>query len=315
MVDRAHSAPHFVGIGAPRCGTTWVFKMLRLHPQLWIPWKEIHFFDSMDPDTDSGFRIQSRLFRFRKGFIYALRRLSVRSIPGAGSLARRFFPLRAVHAPGFRWAARYFLGTVSLQWYAGLFREGMRAGLKCGEITPAYFMLSARGIAGFADALPHVRIFLLLRNPVDWAWSDICKKVRALGQNPADLSDEALISHCPLPDGRSRAGFGSNLSRWLEHFPRERLFIGFHEEIGSEPAEFLDRLCHFMAVDPFPPSLRTLTRDRINTSTRGNPMPPAVELFAAEHFRREAAVMADRVGGQAERWLARIDHVLQREQP
>jgi hypothetical protein len=25
--------------------------------------------------------------------------------------------------------------------------------------------------------------------------------------------------------------------------------------------------------------------------------------------------MADRVGGQAERWLARIDHVLQREQP
>ena len=315
MMDRAHSVPHFIGIGAPRCGTTWVFKMLRLHPQIWMPWKEIHFFDSMDPDTDSGFHIQSRLFRLRKGFNYALRRLAVRSIPGAAYLTKRFFPLKAVHAPGFRWATRYFLGTVSLQWYAELFREGMRVDLKCGEITPAYFMLSANGIAGLADVLPNVRIFLLLRNPVDWAWSDICKKVRALGQQPADLSDEALIRHCPLPDGRSRADFGSNLSRWLEHFPRERMLISFHEEIGSEPAEFLDRLCTFMDIDPFPPPLRVLSREPINTSTRGIPMPPAVERFAAQHFRREAAVMAERIGGQATQWLTRIDRVLLREQP
>jgi hypothetical protein len=244
------AAPHFAGIGAPRCGATWVFEMLRLHPQIWIHWKEIHFFDSIDPDTGSGFHIQSRLFRLRKGWRYALPRLAASTIPGASGFARRYFPLKAVHAPGYRCTVRYFLGDVSLRWYEELFREGMKADLRCGEITPVYFMLSAQGIVTFAEALPHVRVFLLLRNPLEWAWSDICRKVRALGQRPSDFSDEAFIRHCPVPTGRSRADFGSNLSRWLENFSRERLFVGCHEQIRAEPAVFVDRLCTFLGIDP-----------------------------------------------------------------
>lgn len=39
--------PNFIGIGAPRCGTTWVAEALRFHPEIYIPsnHKEIHFFD------------------------------------------------------------------------------------------------------------------------------------------------------------------------------------------------------------------------------------------------------------------------------
>lgn len=305
------SAPHFVGIGAPRCGTSWVFRLLRLHPQVWMPWKEIHFFDSIDPGTDSGFHIQSRRFRFRKGWRYALRRLAASSIPGAGAVMRRWFPLRAAHAPGYRWTARYFLGDVSLRWYEGLFREGVRAHLRCGEITPAYFMLSAQGIAGLARALPDVRAFLLLRDPVDWAWSDLCRKARAHGRNPSGLSADELIAYCPVPTGQSRADFGSNLARWLEFFPRERLFIAFYEDIHAAPAVFFDRLCAFMGLDPFPAPLRRLLKERVNSSARGIPIPPAVERYAAEHFRSEAEVMAGLVGGVTEQWLARMQRVLQ----
>jgi Sulfotransferase family len=290
------SAPHFIGIGAPRCGTTWVFKLLRLHPEVWMPWKEIHFFDSVDADTESGYRIQDRGFRFRTGWPYALRRIAAGAVPGARALTRRYFPLRAVQAPGLSWTARYFLGEASLRWYEDLFREGVRAGLKCGEITPAYFMLSSRGISDFAGALPQVRVFLLLRDPVEWAWSDLCKRVRASGRSPSDLSNEELIARCAVPTGRSRADFGSNLERWLHGFPRDRLLIGFHDEIRTDPEAFLDRLCAFIGVEPFPARLRGLLKAQVNSSARGAPMPAAVARYAAEQYRGESAAMARLLG-------------------
>lgn len=39
--------PDFIGIGAMRCGTTWISDKLRSHPDIFIPphFKELHFFD------------------------------------------------------------------------------------------------------------------------------------------------------------------------------------------------------------------------------------------------------------------------------
>ncbi len=37
--------PNFIGIGAPKCGTTWLFKLLSQHPEIFIPSaKELQFF-------------------------------------------------------------------------------------------------------------------------------------------------------------------------------------------------------------------------------------------------------------------------------
>lgn len=308
---RLTAAPHFVGIGAPRCGTTWIFKMLRLHPQVWMPWKEIHYFDSIDPDTHSGYDIRDRRFRLRAGWPAALRRLAISSVPGATTAARRWFPLRAMHAPGIRWTYRYFTGDASLDWYRGLFREGEAAGLSCGEITPAYCMLSSQAIAGFAIALPQARAFLMLRNPLDWAWSDLCKRLRVSGRSPAALADSELIERLAVPNGRSRADFGSNLERWLEGFPRERLFIGFYGDIHAEPESFFDRLCAFIGLDPFPAAMRGLLRERVNSSARGISMPQAVRSYAAQRYRKEAEIMARLAGGGSQRWLAEIEEILQ----
>jgi hypothetical protein len=172
-------------------------------------------------------------------------------------------------------------------------------------------MLSEQGIAGLARALPDTRAFLLLRDPVDWAWSDLCKKVRAQGELPAELSDEELIAHCPVPTGRSRADFGSNLARWLEYFPREHLLIAFYEDIHADPSGFFDRLCTFIGIDPFPAPQRRLLKEQINSSARGIPMPPAVERYAARHFQREAELMDRLLDGATDRWLARMRRVLQ----
>lgn len=38
--------PNFIGIGAPRTGSTWLARNIMLHPEIYVPWaKELHFFD------------------------------------------------------------------------------------------------------------------------------------------------------------------------------------------------------------------------------------------------------------------------------
>jgi hypothetical protein len=304
------SLPHFIGIGAPRCGTTWVFKMLRLHPEVWIPWKELHFFDSADPETDSGYDIESRLFRWQHGWQYVLKRLAVRSIPGAAAFARRYMPLKAIHAPGYRWSAHYLLGRTSAEWYEGLFREGSARGLRCGEITPAYFMLSATGIQRVARILPEARAFLLLRNPLHWAWSDLCRSVRRDGLDPARLSTDELIARCRVPTGQSRADFGSNVERWLENFPRERLLIGYYERIRSEPVALLEEICRFIGIGPLPTQVKELTGEQVNSSAQGLSMPDAVRRYAAERYRGEVQKLAALLGAPATQWLEQVESVL-----
>jgi len=182
--------------------------------------------------------------------------------------------------------------------------------LRCGEITPAYFMLSADGIRQFAHLLPEVRAFLLLRNPLDWAWSGLCKDIRELGRDPTQLSTEELIAHCPVPTGHSRADFGENLRRWLENFPRDRLLIGFYDEIHREPVAFLERLCAFIGVAEPPKKMRELAGSRVNSSARGTPMPPAVARYAAQRFHGEAQKMAALVGGSSRIWLEQVETLL-----
>jgi len=38
--------PDFVGVGAPRSGTSWIYEVLSRHSALWLPpVKEPHYFD------------------------------------------------------------------------------------------------------------------------------------------------------------------------------------------------------------------------------------------------------------------------------
>lgn len=49
----------FLGVGAPRCGTTWAYKTLRKHPEIGFPFEgEGHYWDSeytgLDPDAEKA---------------------------------------------------------------------------------------------------------------------------------------------------------------------------------------------------------------------------------------------------------------------
>jgi hypothetical protein len=71
--------PDFLGIGAPRAGTTWLDRNLRAHPDLYLPdRKELHYFDRY---YHTALYVYTRRFRAGRG------RVKGRDHPGLQHLA------------------------------------------------------------------------------------------------------------------------------------------------------------------------------------------------------------------------------------
>src|SRR5688572_28084454 len=108
-----HELPHFLGIGAQRAASTWLYRCLRAHPRLWLPpIKELHYFTHRQPDVRPG--VAGRLL----GRDWVNRRLRRTLKPRLLSDLRSLDPVR------LRWDLRFLLGKPSDDWYESLFREG-----------------------------------------------------------------------------------------------------------------------------------------------------------------------------------------------
>lgn len=137
----------FVGVGAPRSGTTWLAERMIQHPQVSMsPIKEMHWFD--------GDRARSR---FERGFVERGQR--VLAAIDAGE------PISPSQAALLR---RLALRTDEdyLAFLASWRDDRARA---FGEFTPSYAVLPADEFGRIASLHPRTRFLFVMRNPVDRA--------------------------------------------------------------------------------------------------------------------------------------------------
>ena len=123
--------PDFICIGAPKAGTTWIYKHLAAHPDVWIPLvKELHYFDRKFelPRVGKKLTVRKGLFGLFPGHS---RRLITRKLLKAGMS----FSVRDI-----QWCVRYFGGNPTDEWYISLFED--RNGKVCGELTTDYCAIS-----------------------------------------------------------------------------------------------------------------------------------------------------------------------------
>jgi len=51
----------FVGVGAARCGTTWISSTLSQHPSIFIPRKELHYFNNDKKYSDDLYGLKKNM--------------------------------------------------------------------------------------------------------------------------------------------------------------------------------------------------------------------------------------------------------------
>lgn len=178
----------FVGIGAQKCGTTWLHENLSQHPQIRFPGgKEIHF-----------------------------------------------------------WDAQRHLGV---DWWLGLFPEAP-AEVRQGEITPAYGMLDEETIAAIRTAVPALRLFYSVRNPIARAWSSAQMALGRAEMTLDEASDAWFIDHFRSAGSRRRGDFPSTLARWRSVFPADAFHLIVFDDIQATPRQVLIDLAVHLGVAP-----------------------------------------------------------------
>lgn len=267
--------PDFLCIGAQRCGTTWLYRNLLGHPDLWLPpFKEIHYFDQRF-GSDRVLGPQMRLKYLQDGL--AERQAALAAGDPDGEVRR-----------WLEWAGPFATSReVDDSWYARLFSSAP-SGAKVGEITPAYAVLPDAGIAHLKRLMPELRILFLMRDPVDRMVSGAVHRLTVVAgkNNPPPL--DVLLAEIESERSRSRSDYGKTIETWGRHFAAEQIYYAFFEDVVARPHEVLRGICGHIGV-PFQGSYFPQAGAVINAGLRL----PAADLETA---RRRAAELL-RVAG------------------
>lgn len=281
------SRPDFLGIGSHRAGTTWLYEQLSRSPRVWLPpVKELHYFDrSPRYPSPSHLAVTSPLRRTfgasrpvrqwqRRGLRQAAQLLSHGDLTGAG------------------WRIRFHLRPVNDQWYTTLFAAAP-AGVPCGEITPAYSILDDADVSRIVQVAPQARVILLLRDPVDRAWSNI-----RLAVMRNEASPSAIRERLDREGVRARSDSIGTLQRYLRHFPPDQILVGFFDAIVEQPRALLHDIGTFLGVGDLGVEP---TAERVNAATAQS-IPDDIRGELVARLRPQTEALAKVFGGYPATW-------------
>ncbi len=295
--------PQFIGIGAARSGSTWVFKQLERNPNVRVPrLKELHYFSRALEQKGPSFLAEDSFSRrllsrsehntdFRKRFIKAV---------GSNILKPSLAKLR--------WDCKYFLGRPNDDWYRSLFAQ--YNGYVCGEITPAYSALDDLSVARLKQLLPSVKVIHFLRDPVDRAWSLVRYHEQRENISYSEASIEEMFEKTMHPNIIAQSNYLEVIQRWEKHFSSEQYFVGFYDDIMEKPHEVIHDIYQFLALEP-----QNIDADqnaataRVNSSFEKD-MPITLKQKLINHYRPMVEQLAAERGSVFELWLKRYDETV-----
>lgn len=302
-----YSTPTFIGVGAVKSGTTWLYRALRNHPEAWLPpIKELRYFNQ--PEYNLLSRLRGGTGGRRDYGYWRRRLLSFLRHPG-------------VRRPRYLlWHLWYFFGPRSAWWYASLFPKGRCA----GEISPLYAPIPSDKIRHAARHFPHLKILYLLRDPIDRVWSHI--RMRCLGLPEVDFDPDRLTEEIVLRTVEERdledrwlfrhSCYAGNLDRWLRFFPRDQMFVRAFDDVVERPDALLSDLADFLGIGP---AALDAPGQRANPRPVALPLPPDLETIFARRLlgdlRRLDGRFEGRIGKHVARWRERAERAARRSVP
>jgi hypothetical protein len=264
--------PDFLGIGAHKAGTTWLYQQLDSHPDFWMPpVKELHYFDQLS-------RVQ------RVGRARCRDQRDVQFLERLTSLSAE--PM------------------IDLEGYGRLFEP--KASLVSGDISPNYSTLTNGVIRQVVRYFPNVKVMFLARDPVERLWSHLSMEVHYRQIEPFDVTNIDEINRNLFRRGLLLRSYPSAvISQWKRYVHPEQFRVYFFDDLQSNPAELRRSILCFLGADPDKPGNR-LTVDH-NSWTRMEKLPLTNEVRShlAKFFKNELKTCAARLGGPARDWPLR----------
>jgi len=202
--------PNLLYLGPQRTGSTWLHANLSRHPEIHLHReKETFYFSTLGRPEAPRYRydyLEDYLDSFEEG------------------IGRRL--LKSYHA---------------LRRCGSVYRPHVR-----GDFTASYGILDESVIAQIVRLQPDMRGIMLVRDPLERAWSHAKKDLVRGRETPA--SSEELLSFICSPDQLSRADYRGSIERWKKHLKPGHLFVAPYAMISDDPERLLDEISGFLGV-------------------------------------------------------------------
>ena len=293
------TGPTFLGIGAPRAGTTWLYRHLLNHPEVWmLPKKELHFFDRSlrypSPNTLVTSSPVARIFGSNPWDRPQI-------ISGLLSVAKRIINCKFRQA---LWWSKWTFGNYDEEWYNGLFSR--RKSFKVsGEISPSYSILEDIDVARIKAINPDMKIIFMVRNPIERAWSAVRYNFNK-GISKTNLaSEEEIIAALKAPSMIRHGDYERTLDTYLKFFDSSQVLVCFYEAIRFDPVGLMSGI--FSGLGVTPSKTDSITNDvRINASPARN-IPSRVKDYLIETNTPLMDRFKHRFGSYANLWDGKLN--------
>jgi hypothetical protein len=148
-----------------------------------------------------------------------------------------------------------------IEWYKEWFSDVQQLSkpIRTGEITPKYLYTEQAPIR-IKEHIPDCKFILILRNPVDRAYSHYGFLVR-------DYAESRSFQECfnQMPEIFLRGLYSQQLQRYLHQFPFENFLVLIYENTIKNPQEALSKIAHFLMIDASQFNLDEMT-NKVNSS-------------------------------------------------
>lgn len=215
--------------------------------------------------TDKRTRRPAR-FRIRQALAFQRRLPDFLVIGEMKCATSSFFSVLSEHpgiAPPFRKETHFFTKGYSrgTSWYRAHFPKRGEGAALTGEATPDYlFDLSAP--ERVAELLPHAKLLVLLRDPVERAISHYHHEVR-MGRETLELAEALAVEEKRIEQARgteaeqevrlhasyaARGNYAGSLRRWLRHFDPSSFHVVDSADFQRDPGTELARATDFLGI-------------------------------------------------------------------
>ncbi|MFV1995664.1 MAG: sulfotransferase domain-containing protein, partial [Verrucomicrobiales bacterium] len=158
-----------------------------------------------------------------------------------------------------------------------------------GECTASYARLEGEVIDEIVALNPALRAILMVRDPVERAWSHAKKALlRGPGRSVEELAQEEFAKFVRSSGQRRLANYSGMIEAWRSRLGPEKLYLGDYRRIATDPKGLLGEMHGFLGVDRGERYFNRHLRERIN-ATGKEAMPEAFEELLRGYLADEIA--------------------------
>ena len=258
-----------LSIGSMKAGTSWLFEILKDHPDLeTVPIKEIHYFwEKHGSFSMLTFEQRKETVRFH---VNAL-------LPSLDAEASGRF---------LRWCETFIAGSVGDGWFSELFPR-RRERKFCADFSNMT-ALADEGVWDHARALcEELRVVYTIREPLDRLWSHVrfhaqlTGAIRDISQYTPSQFERFMVESGCYDQGR----YARVIDRLKGRLAGHEWKLLYYDDIRDRPAELLRQVELFLGIEP-----RQVARDilaHVHSAPEKVPMPDAFRSAARRHVDAE----------------------------